>query len=108
MKSLMSKPLYLRKTLPALAVMAVLLSAWSVPAQARDYRDYYKYDRGGIGGFMDRHPYVQKAVVGGGAGAALGAIVARDGNRMNTAAKGALIGAGAGMGYELLRRKGVF
>lgn len=98
-----------RKLAPALALAALLASA-SMPAQA-DIRDYFGYGdpyRTRSGGFFREHPYIQKAVIGGGAGAAIGAVVARDGRRLNGAAKGALIGAGAGLGYEYLRRKRVF
>jgi hypothetical protein len=89
-----------------LAMLVVLMSSAFMPARA-DYRDYYPYHNQSGSYFYD-HPYVQKAVIGGGAGAVIGAIAGGDGNRVNTAVKGALLGAGAGLGYEYLRQKGIF
>jgi hypothetical protein len=92
------------------------LASFSAPAQAanRYYgNNYYNgytsrnYSNSRVGNFFQDHPYVQKAAVIGGAGAAVGAIVAGDGNRVNGAVKGALLGAGVGMGYQYLRQQGI-
>ncbi len=91
----------------------MLASALVMPVNSAFAKDYYNYgnryysNNGGISDYMHTHPYVKKAVVGGGAGAALGAILGQEGNRANGAVKGALLGAGAGMGYEYLRRQGI-
>jgi outer membrane lipoprotein SlyB len=101
----------LKRMVSSLSLMLMLFAATIVPASAHnyyDYRDNRYYDNNRFGSYMDRHPYIKKAAIGGGAGAAIGALVARDGSRVNGAVKGALIGAGAGLGYEYLRRKGVF
>ena len=84
----------------------LLLGAVGLPAQAADLKDYLGYGhayRTESGRFFYQHPYVQKAVLVGGAGAALGAIAGGEGNRMGGAVKGALVGAGLGLGYEYLR-----
>jgi len=86
----------------------LLLGAVSLPAQAADFRDYLGYGhpyRTDSGRFFYQHPYVQKAVLLGGAGAAVGAIAGGEGNRVGGATKGALLGAGLGMGYEYLRER---
>lgn len=106
MKALKSK----MQLFSAFTMMSLMLGGMMMPAQAasRYYRNYYDYGRRPttqVGRYFNDHPYVQKAVIIGGAGAAVGALTAGDGYRMDGAVKGALIGAGAGLGYEYLRRK---
>jgi hypothetical protein len=105
MKVAMSKV----KLFSAITMMSLMVASMMIPAEAasRYYRNYYDYNRPRTqaGRYFNDHPYVQKAVVIGGAGAAVGALTAGDGYRMDGAVKGALIGAGAGMGYEYLRQK---
>ena len=99
----------MKKVFAPVALSFVLLTTAFIPANA-DSRDYYRDYYGGRyyrdNGFLSGHPYIKKAVLVGGAGAAIGALVSQDGRRVNGAVKGALIGAGAGVGYEYLRRKG--
>lgn len=93
----------MKKRAMALLMTGLLLGASASTAFARDYRyDRYRDTYG------QEHPYVQKAVLGGGAGAALGGLLSRDGYRTDGAIKGALLGAGIGMGYEYLKRQGTF
>ena|ERR1044072_6083217 len=87
-------------------MMMALLVLGSViqPAMARDYYGYNRYyDQGS---FTQRHPYVTKAAIGGGAGAIVGGLLAQEGNRGSGAIKGALVGVGLGAGYQLLKDKG--
>jgi hypothetical protein len=101
-----------KKWMSSLAVMTVLAGSLVVPSNSAFARDYYnyghRYNDSGIGDYMHEHPYVQKAAIGGGAGAVLGAVLGQEGDRMGGAVKGALLGAGAGLGYEYLRRQGIF
>lgn len=98
----------------------IMLGSSFAPAQAANpyygyagsgygpyYGNGYGYGGSAIGNFFYNHPYVQKAVLVGGAGAAVGALTAPDGYRGQGAAKGAMVGAGAGMGYEFLRERGI-
>jgi hypothetical protein len=95
----------MKKQLIAFSMAGLMLASTATTALARDYRHQ---------GYANRyysepaHPYVQKAVLGGGAGAALGGLLSRDGYRTDGAIKGALLGAGVGMGYEYLKRQGTF
>ena len=98
-----------RKLLAA-ATLVLMTAGMTLPqAMAHDY-NAARYNRyyDNRGSFGNRHPYVQKAAIGGGAGAVLGGVLARDGSRADGAVKGALLGAGAGLGYEYLKRQGVF
>lgn len=99
------------RMLSLLMVPGVLVNLAFVPAQAAGVRDYLGYGhpyRTDSGRYFTRHPYVQKAVIVGGTGAIVGAIASGEGQRLSGAAKGALIGAGVGVGYEYLRQKGIF
>ncbi|WP_303674971.1 hypothetical protein [Vampirovibrio chlorellavorus] len=105
-----------RNTLTKLLVLPVMLGMLAantlVPtaeAHDRSYNRYYdsRYNSN-WGTFGQRHPYVKKAAIGGGAGALIGGVLAPDGYRGDGAIKGAVIGAGAGLGYEYLRRQGTF
>jgi hypothetical protein len=94
------------------SLLAILAYSAFIPANAY-YPDYYHYRdhrtiSAKVSDFMYDHPYVGKAAIGGGAGALIGGIVSPDGDRAGGAVKGALIGGAAGVGYELLREKGVF
>jgi len=113
------------KSFSIYSMMALLLSATvlpTLPAQAARYysnnynpNNYYggyagygnRPNTSSVGNFFYNHPYVQKAAVIGGAGAAVGALTAGDGYRMDGAVKGAAVGAGLGLGYEYLREKGI-
>ncbi len=86
--------------------LALLTGVTVLPAEAGNR--YYGYDSYRHGSYMDRHPYVKKAAIGGGIGAAAGALLAREGMRTRGAVKGAIIGGAAGAGYEYLRRQGTF
>jgi hypothetical protein len=103
----------LKKKMIAAAMMLSMTlggAATLVPAaEARDYQGYNRYnyynrDRG----LMGNHPYVQKAVIGGGVGAVAGGLLAGDGGRADGAIKGGLLGAGLGLGYQYLRNQGTF
>ena len=99
------------KVLTLVAMLSVMVANTLAPtaeAHNRSYNRYYdsRYYNGGT--FGQQHPYVKKAAIGGGAGALLGGILAPDGYRGDGAIKGAVIGAGAGLGYEYLRRQGTF
>lgn len=93
----------------AAAGILVLLGSTLAPAFAhtpRYWDRYYRYD-----GYRQRSvqsQYLRKAVIGGVAGAALGGVLASEGYRADGAVKGALLGAGVGLGYEYLRRNGLF
>lgn len=79
-----------------LATLLLLLSVGVyvlAPAEAH-YRDY-----GGYG----YHPYVQKALIGGGIGAVAGGLLGRR-DPVGAGIKGALLGSAAGMGYEYFRQ----
>lgn len=102
-----------KKAISSLAVMAMLAGSMLVSPNSAFARDYYNYGNryyssSRIGDYMYDHPYVQKAAIGGGAGAVIGALLGQEGSRVDGAVKGALLGAGAGLGYEYLRRKGIF
>lgn len=65
---------------------------------------------GGIGlspayadhGYYRGGSYTDSAIIGAGAGALIGAGLASEGNMKQSAVKGALIGAGSGVGYNFL------
>lgn len=87
-----------------LRLAGLMLVSTLTPAFAHsryDYRDRYYRPK-------EEHPYVNKALLGGGTGAVLGSLLARDGYRTDGAIKGALLGAGIGVGYEYLKRQGTF
>lgn len=90
---------------PALLTMMIANSVIPAEAHNRRYYDNRDYNRN-RGGFTQTNPYLSKALIGGGAGAVIGGVLGQDGNRADTAVKGALIGAGAGLGYEYLKRQG--
>jgi hypothetical protein len=99
----------LRKRLSA-AVLSFSLMLGTVglmpAAHAQSRYDYYnnRYNNG----FLTEHPYAKKALIGGGVGAVAGGLLAGDGGRADGAIKGALLGAGLGLGYEYLKRRGTF
>ncbi len=92
---------------PALLVMTVASSLMPAEAHNRYYSSNARYYRN-QGSFSQNHPYIQKAAIGGGAGALIGGILGQDGYRADGAIKGAVLGAGAGLGYEYLKRQGTF
>jgi len=85
----------MKKLLALLLVVFSIGTAMVTPAEAR-YRDY-NYN-GGYG----YHPYIQKALIGGGIGAVAGAVLGER-DPVGAGLKGALIGSAAGVGYEYLR-----
>jgi outer membrane lipoprotein SlyB len=100
------------KQVVAISSALVMLGGTLAPAFAYDrydryhgynrssrYSDYNRYDRRN-----GQSQYVKKAVIGGAAGAALGGLMGSEGYRTESAIKGGLLGAGAGLGYEYLRR----
>jgi len=93
------------RLLTALTLLSIMGGSSMMPAMAYNPR-YNDYNRYYPRSYAQQHPYVQKAAIGGGAGALLGAILSPEGVRTDGAIKGALLGAGAGMGYEYLKRKG--
>ncbi|WP_373531689.1 hypothetical protein [Vampirovibrio sp.] len=93
-------------SVPALLTM-MLISAM-IPAEAHNNRYYDSRNYRNQGSFSQRNPYMHKALIGGGAGAVIGGVLGQDGYRTGSAVKGAVIGAGAGLGYEFLKRQGTF
>lgn len=89
------------------ALLSIMIANSVIPAEAHGNRYYDSRYYRDQGSFSQRHPYVQKAAIGGGAGALIGGILGRDGYRADGAIKGAVIGAGAGLGYEYLKRQGI-
>jgi hypothetical protein len=101
----------LKRLMPSLmlaTLTAGLIAPMLVPqtAEAHPDRNYRRgnYYRGYTQ--YERHPYLKRAGVGAGIGAAAGAVLAPDGARVDTAVKGGLIGAGAGLGYAYLKNRG--
>ncbi len=76
-----------------------LFASLAFPTKALAYHDDRDYDRYG---YVDRHPYVKKALIGGGLGAVAGGLVASRGNKTNGALTGALLGSTLGLGYQYL------
>lgn len=102
-----------RKLQAGLLMASLLLGTFAIPAQAYDRHEYYRHHHGYYdryhyyrGGFLPGHPFVRGAAVGGGLGAAAGAIFSPEGSKGDGAIKGALLGGGAGLGYEFLRTHG--
>lgn len=103
----------MNKTLKLMAVpalLALMVTSAMIPAQAHNNsnRYYNARDCRNQGGFSQQNPYLHKALIGGGAGALIGGVLGQDGYRTGSAVKGAVIGAGAGLGYEYLKRQGTF
>jgi hypothetical protein len=93
---------------PALLAMMVVSATIPVQAHNNNNRYYNARDYRYRGGFSQQSPYLHKALIGGGAGAFIGGLLGQDGYRTGSAVKGAVIGAGAGLGYEYLKRQGNF
>jgi hypothetical protein len=100
----------------AIAALSALLmfSTAVVPAAFahNGYRGYSRYNRydndryyRGYNRNYSRDQYIKKAAIGGGAGALIGGLMSEEGYRTGGAVKGGLLGAGAGLGYEYLRRR---
>jgi len=75
------------------------------PAMAHD-RYYNNRYNGYASSYGERHPYIKKAALIGGTGALVGGLISPDGMRGGGMVKGALLGAGVGVGYEYLKRSG--
>lgn len=96
----------MKKMALALLTGITVLGSGAVPALAHDpYDGHNDYNRNRFQ--WEEHPYVKKALIGGGGGAVLGGLLASDGGRLDGAVTGALLGAGAGLGYEYLKTKGI-
>jgi hypothetical protein len=89
--------IFMKKLLATLVLLFSMGVCTLAPAEAR----HYGYDRynGGYG----YHPYVQKALIGGGVGAVAGGLLGRR-DPVGAGIKGALLGSAAGLGYEYLRQ----
>ncbi len=74
------------------------------PAMAHD--PYHNRYRGYASSYGERHPYIKKAALIGGTGALVGGVISPEGLRGDGMIKGALLGAGVGVGYEYLKRNG--
>lgn len=105
----------MKKMALALLTGVTVLGSSVVPVMAQELEDYrynqhhyaqQRYDQQNRFQW-EEHPYVKKALIGGGGGAVLGGLLSSDGGRMDGAITGALLGAGAGMGYEYLKNKGI-
>jgi len=57
--------------------------------------------------YLDKHPYQKKAAIGAGIGAAAGVLLSPRGAAGSGLVRGAILGAGAGAGYEYLKQKGI-
>jgi hypothetical protein len=99
-----------QKLFAATGALVVLASSMAPVAFAQPYYGYgnrgnwrneYRYQG-------SRHPYVKDALIGGAGGGILGAVVGPEGDKGGSAMKGALLGAGAGLGYKYLQRQGTF
>lgn len=99
------------KVMSALTAL-MIVGASAVPALAHSPRHYddYRYNRQAYASryYSPQKQYAQKALIGGGAGAVLGGLMASRGDTANGAVKGALLGAGLGLGYEFLKQKSFF
>jgi hypothetical protein len=123
----------MKKSIFALFIALFLLVGSLVPPALAHgyYRGHASYGRGyggynrGYGGYnrgysrgynrgwnayagqqhWSHQQYAKKGLIGAGTGAVLGGLLANDGYRAGGAVKGGLIGAGAGLGYEYLRRR---
>ncbi|MEB3287854.1 MAG: hypothetical protein VKJ04_10160 [Vampirovibrionales bacterium] len=95
---------FAKKALLTLSASALMMTSAMPLAQAHD--DNYNNNRYYGNSRYEQHPYLKKAAIGGLGGAVLGGVLANDGSRGNGAVKGALLGAGVGLGYEYLKQKG--
>jgi hypothetical protein len=93
------------------SAMATLVLCGSLMAPARaDDPNYYgnaQQEHPALS-FFQEHPYVKKALIGGGAGALVGGLIAPPWDKGGGFAKGALLGSATGAGIEYLQQKGVF
>lgn len=69
--------------------------------RGRYYHEGYDYRPS----YLSSHPYVRDGLMGGGLGALVGGVISHDGERMDGALKGALLGGGAGLGYRFLKNR---
>lgn len=90
------------------ALLSMMIANSVIPAEAHNNRYYDSRNYRDRGSFSQNNPYLSKALIGGGAGALIGGMLGQDGYRAGSAVKGAVIGAGAGLGYEYLKRQGTF
>jgi hypothetical protein len=97
----------MKKTVLTALTGIVVLGSTALPAMAQDryYDRHYNQNQNRFE--WQEHPYLKKALIGGGGGAVLGGLISSDGGRMDGAITGALLGAGAGLGYEYLKNKGI-
>ena len=102
-----------KQTVAVISTLLLVLSASLTPDAFahRYYRGYGRYNgyNNYYNGYAQRHwsqqQYAKKGLIGAGTGAVIGGLMANDGYRATGAVKGGLLGAGAGLGYEYLRRR---
>jgi hypothetical protein len=58
--------------------------------------------------FWQRNPYLKSGLIGAGLGGGAGLILSGKGRRGSGVVKGAALGTGVGLGYQYLKKKGVF
>lgn len=90
------------KFFAALLALVIFMGVSITPAQARHNDDYYYYNNRQ----STMSPYVKKALIGAGIGALASGALSRDGFSSGSIIRGALIGGGAGVGYQYLRNRG--
>ena len=95
--------------LQAMAIALMLLTGFTaLPAKAYYdpyYGHAYSYYHHGL---LAQHPYVKKALIGGGIGAVAGALLSPEGAHGSGAVKGAMLGGAAGLGIQYLQNRGIF
>jgi len=96
------RELNMKAALTSLVLCLLVLGGSGIPAGAKNV--YYDQKHG----YWYCHPYVKRGTIGAGIGGATGAVLSSRGERLSNAARGAIIGGGVGLGYEYLRKKGVF
>jgi hypothetical protein len=102
------------KVVAVFSALLLLSGSLATPAMAkschhRSYRGHANYHDGYYRARSYQHwshqEYAKKGLIGAGTGAVIGGVLASEGNRAGAAVKGGLIGAGAGLAYEYLRRR---
>jgi len=113
MPNLNREDMIMKKQLLSAMMVLMSIGAMAMPAFAYDYHAYQRqpyyqgYNRYDQSAYNKRQ-YIQKAVIGGAAGAALGGILNNTGDVGGGAIRGGLIGAGVGLGYQYLKTHHIF